>query len=452
MQSEVMRILHSAPVKMSEDCLYLNIWRPRKPGVFPVMVWIHGGGYFCGTATSPMYFGDRLAANGDVVVVTINYRLNAFGFLAHEAFAGEEPHHSTGNYGTLDQVAAVQWVHDNIHGFGGDPDNVTLFGQSAGGWSVCTLLATPLAGGLFHRAILESGGCNAAWPLEKGLEDGAWTAEALGCSEDPAQCMRGMDAKAILKKADPFPSRYLAGEGMRFINHVDGYVLTGTPLSMIQSGDFNKVPLLAGSTRDEFQPLIYTRVAMGLWTKKRYESAVRKRYGRHADHALRVYPADAYGSPAKAFVAILGDRGLICPTYEGLRAVAAFQPATYYYRFDYDGVRFGRFTGAMHVMEVPFVFQNMDRQPMDWLFDFLNIDEAMELSRVVQRYWVTFARAGDPNDEGLAFWPQFRPQDPKVQVLDETIKTTVPDNMERCAFCAEYDSDQPAIFAADGLR
>jgi len=151
---------------MSEDCLYLNIWAPQKSGKFPVMFWIHGGGFNFGSGSG--YPGDRLAAFGDVLVVTINYRLSVFGFLASPELRGEDPNASTGSYGSLDQVAALRWVHDNIAKFGGDPGNVTIFGESAGGWAICHLLASPLAAGLFQRAILESGNCFASAGFNAG--------------------------------------------------------------------------------------------------------------------------------------------------------------------------------------------------------------------------------------------------------------------------------------------
>jgi para-nitrobenzyl esterase len=168
---------------MSEDCLYLNIWRPRKSGVFPVMLWIHGGGYIMGSGD--IYVGTSLAEFGDVVVVTTNYRLHAFGFLAHPSFREEDPNHSTGSYGSLDQVAAIKWVHDNIAAFGGDPGNVTIFGESAGGWSICTMLATPLNRGMIHRAILESGSCKKSKDIEEGYVQTRSIAKRVGCEPEP---------------------------------------------------------------------------------------------------------------------------------------------------------------------------------------------------------------------------------------------------------------------------
>src|SRR3990172_1381547 len=167
---------------MGEDCLNLNIWRPAKSGSFPVMVWIHGGSLQTGTGAEPLYWGDKLTAQEDVVVVSINYRLNFYGFMAHAGLSKEDADGSSGNYGLLDQVAALMWVKENIAGFEGDASSVTIFGESAGGWSVCNLLATPLAAGLFHRAVIESGGCDTTTTLDKGFKDGEEFGKTLGCS------------------------------------------------------------------------------------------------------------------------------------------------------------------------------------------------------------------------------------------------------------------------------
>ena len=189
--------------KMSEDCLYLNIWRPnpasRGTGKFPVMFFIHGGGYTSGTGNTEMYAGDRMALAGDVVVVNFNYRLGVLGFLALPALRDEDPNKSVGSYGSLDQVAALKWVHDNISNFGGDPENVTIFGESAGGWSVCSMLATPLAKGLFSKAIIESGGCEAATPVDRGFKQGEKFAQIFKCKPDDLKCLRKVRPETMLK-------------------------------------------------------------------------------------------------------------------------------------------------------------------------------------------------------------------------------------------------------------
>jgi para-nitrobenzyl esterase len=174
-------MLSDRKLGFSEDCLYLNVWTPQKSGTFPVMFWIHGGGLNDGAASIPMYFGNKLAQRGDVVLVSINYRLGPFGFYSLREFAEENPHGSSGNYGLLDMVQALEWVRDNVANFGGDPENVTIFGESAGGRSVCSLIACPLAEGLFHKAIIESGGCG-AWTMDKCNAGAELFADSLGCN------------------------------------------------------------------------------------------------------------------------------------------------------------------------------------------------------------------------------------------------------------------------------
>lgn len=438
LQGFLMKWGHSIPAGMSEDCLSLNIWRPREQGTFPVMVWFHGGAYFCGASSSPMYIGDRLSANGRVVVVTVNYRLAAFGFLFHEELAREDPNGSAGNYGTLDQIAALKWVRENIAAFGGDPDNVTIFGQSAGGWSICALVATPLARGLFHKAIIESGGCQGFMPRDRAVENGNWAARTLGCADHDISCMRKKRARKILRKLSPPPVRSLAGKGSRYLNHVDGYVFSDTSLSMLQSGKFNNVPLIAGSTLEEIPPK-----ALGIAEKfmGNYEEAIRKMFPDHADRLLELYSLERYDDAAHAISALLSDRILICPTWEGMRAVAGRQPRTYYYRFDYNKT----IMGALHLIEIPYVFENFDRKPVSWFFQMVDMDVPYEIGRVIQQYWTNFAWRGDPNGKGLPPWPPFRAADPKVLVFDSDIRAEAPDLFERCEFWAGYYRTHPLI-------
>ncbi len=438
--------VHSMPVGMSEDCLSLNVWRPRKEGKFPVMVWFHGGMYVFGGSATPLYYGDRLAAEGKVIVVTVNYRLGALGFLYHDGLAREDPHGSSGNYGTLDQIAALKWVGENISSFGGDPGNVTVFGESAGGWSVCTLLASPAARGLFQRAIIESGGCQTVRSREQGSETGRWAAARLGCAENNLACLRKIGAKEIGKELDPSLRKALEGEGSRFLNHEDGYVVDRGVLARLQSGDFNQVPLLAGSNRDEVPPAAVVSARMIFSPRPAYEAEVRKAFPEAAEEILKVYPLEKYTRAAQALAALISDRELICPTFEGMRAAAGHQASTYYYRFDYDGMTFGRLEGAGHLSEVPFVFRNFDRKPISWLYRYRkDISAALELSRVIQGYWVNFAYRGDPNGAGLPPWPAYQSNDPRVQVLDTKVRAEVPDLSGRCAFWEGYNRDHPNI-------
>ena len=427
---------------MSEDCLYLNIWRPSKPGVYPVMYWVHGGGYTIGTAVTPMYWGDRLAAEGDVVVVTINYRLNLFGFFASPALREEDPNKSVGGYATLDQVEGLKWVSRNIHQFGGDPGNVTIFGESAGGWSICTLLATPLAKGLFQRAILQSGGCTESEDLDKGYEAGGKLAGAVGCKLDDLDCLRKVPAKKLLGKL----ASGMGGAGNK--PHHDGYVLTGTPLSMIRAGNYNRASFMAGSTRDEFGNALkligkYRRVR-----PKDYESALVKNFefkDEDAKELASLYPLSEFDNrPVAAYGHAMGcDAALACPTYQGLVAAAKQQKGTYYYRFDYDEMRLGKYMGSFHSAEIPFIFDTLDRLPYKIFYNHKNIGPARELSKIVQAYWLNFAKTGNPNAPGLADWPEFSPGNQVVQILDIQTRTEKSTFAQRCEFWDTHEMERP---------
>jgi para-nitrobenzyl esterase len=438
MQKGIMEVTNIAGEGgMSEDCLYLNIWKPEKSGTFPVMVWVHGGGYYGGSGST--YDGGNLAEAGEVVVVTINYRLNIFGFFAHPALRAEDANESTGSQGTLDQVAAIRWVHDNIAEFSGDPDNITIFGESAGGWSICTLVATPLSRGLFHRAILESGGCDTSQDLEDGYRFARSKAEKLGCPPDDIDCLRQIPAKKVLKKG----SGGMLTTGIEFMPHHDDYVLSGTPLSMIRSGQFNQVHFMAGFNRDEFAKalkllpnLYYTRAA-------KYRKKLTKRFGlteQDAQKLVELYPLSEYKNrPVEAYGRMLGaDAALACPTFLGLAAASGHHPRTYLYRYDYDGLQYGKYMGAFHGAEIAFVFGNTESSFGFKLITEDKMDEVRELSRIMQGYWVNFAKTGDPNGPGLPEWQPFDPDTQMMQVLDTNMRAEPAGMKEKCAFWEEY--------------
>ncbi len=411
---------------MSEDCLFLNIWRPDKPGKFPVMFFIHGGAYVVGSGKDDP--GGKLAEFGDVIVITLDYRLGAFGFLATPALREEDPDKMVGSYGSLDQVAAIKWVHDNIANFGGDPSNITIFGQSAGGWSVCTMLATPLAKGLFSKAIIESGGCESTETLDQGYATGAIIAKKVGCKVDDLKCLRAVPAEKLVVSG---PGDILK-KGFIFFPHEDGYLLTGTPLSMIRSGNFNKVPLMAGSNKEEINAAVTAvRPRLAYALPFQYESRIIRDLNVTKEEAKKVeqaYPLRKYeNSPGEAFGYILTDMLLACPTYFGLESFAGQDAPTFYYRFDYRGMNNGSVVGAMHTMEVPLVFNSIGEGSSK------NIDQARELSRIIQSYWTNFAKTGNPNGPDLPVWPRFEPSHQTVQILDTEVRTEQSDSGQRCA-------------------
>jgi len=415
-----------------EDCLYLNVWKPRKEGTFPVMVWIHGGTLLTGSGSVPLYWGDRLAAEKNVVVVTINYRLGAMGFLAHKKLAEEDPHGSAGNYGILDQVKALKWVKNNIENFGGDPKNVTIFGESAGGWSVCALLASPLARGLFDRAIMQSGACDSAASMEEGFKYGRKLAQEFYCEPDNVpECLREQSPQAIYNKI-PWDE---TGGKSPFKIHMDGYFLDEQPIEKIKKGDYNKVPFIAGSNRDEFSPLRYMKLSRLLFmNEKEVEEKLRERYDEKAVQKIsELYPADEYRKPVDMLNAVLGDERLRCEPYRAGTAMAPTNPEVYLYRFDYDNLRTEKL-GAFHGLELPFVFGNFDTPPMKYAFKKKHLKAAEPLSEKMRTYWTNFARSGDPNGKGLPEWPTFDGNAGQFLVLDEEISTSSFGDDSKCEF------------------
>ncbi len=444
MQKGAMELVNADPSEqMSEDCLFLNIWRPAKPGKFPVMIWIHGGAYDGGTGNTPMYWGDRMSETGDIVLVSINYRLNIFGFTALPGLKDEDPNASTGNYGSLDQIAAIRWVHENIEGFGGDPENVTIFGESAGGWSVCTMIATPLNKGMFQRAIIESGGCTQSEGLQEGYRRAEKMADNVGCSAQDLQCLRSVSAEDLL-------GRGTGGLGMATKTHHDGYVLSSRPLDMIREGNYNRVSLMAGSNRDEVGPLMIIKPKMHHALPWQYQKRMVTFFGISEDQAAylaELYPLSEFNKkPKKAYSQMGTDSALGCPTYNGLASVAAQQDGTYLYRFDYDGFRLGKVLHTIHAMEIPFVFNSLDRPPIGMLYGKGNIDEAQELSLIIQDYWLNFAKTGDPNGPGLPDWPVFGLDNQELQVLDTYVRTEDAKVQKRCEFWDEYAEDHSLFY------
>ena len=379
-------IFHSAAQPMSEDCLYLNVWTAaRSAGERrPVMVWIHGGALTRGSGSIPTYDGEEPARKG-VVLVTINYRLGVFGFLAHPELTRESPHHSSGAYGFLDQVAALEWVHRNIAQFGGDPARVTIFGESAGSWSVNVLVATPLAKGLFQRAIGESGGCFGRTPkLARMEEAGVRIAQSAGA--DSLSALRAKPADELLKVQGGF----VAGE--------DGWVLPKDVHAIFAAGKQNDVPLLIGSNAGEGTAFTQPSVTAESFRERA------KGFGAMTDAFLKLYPAGSDHEAWDSQAAVIRDQTF---GWE-MRTWARMQTATgkskvylYYFSRVPPGPGSARY-GAYHASEIPYVFHNLNPGRRPWEA----VDRA--LADTVSSFWVNFAATGDPNGKGLPEWPAYQ--------------------------------------------
>lgn len=386
-------------------CLTCNVWTPGPDHELrPVLVWIHGGAFVTGSGSVPWYDGSRLAEAGDVVVVTLNYRLGALGFL-HLAELGGEPFAGSGNVGLLDQVAALRWVQRNIAAFGGDPDTVTVFGESAGGMSVGCLLGMPAARGLFHRAVPQSGAASNVRSSQAATQTAELFLHELGVDHTDVSALRALPVDRILAAQASVAARS-GPRGLPFQPVLDGTVLARPPLEVVADGGAHGVALLAGTTTDEmrlftaFDPSLAELDAEGL--ERRLEGLL----GERAHEALSVYAAGLPGArPADVWAAVLTDSVFRQPAIRLAEAHAAHDARTWMYRFGYPSPAFGGSLGACHAIEIPFVFDNLDAPGASLLTG--DGDDRHALARATSRAWLAFARHGDPNHDGLPEWPAY---------------------------------------------
>ena len=399
---------------VSEDCLYLNVWTAARVGERrPVLVYVYGGGFSSGSGDVPVYDGAPLAEKG-LVVVNMNYRVGALGFLAHPELTAETG--GSGNYGLLDQVAALQWVHDNIASFGGDPQRVLVAGQSAGAVSVYLLTASPMAKDLFQRAAIESGpgglaalgvatGTGAARPRADAERDGLRYATALG-AKNLAELRRLPATKFVG-----------GGGGIRFGPVVDGRFLVENPAETFAAGRQNDVPMITGLNADEGS----AAPGYGRATAEQFRQQITQRYGDRASEVLAAYPAATDDEARRAQIESGRDAGVAGVHRLLVERARTAKTRAFAYYFDHaipwpDRPQFG----AFHTSEVPYVFGTLDKLKRPWT------DVDRRLAQTMMSYWTNFAAAGDPNGTGVPQWPAFTPERPVLLRIGDRIEPKEP--------------------------
>ncbi len=426
-----------------EDCLYLNVHTPDpRPENAPVMVWIHGGGFVFGEGlqTDGGTAGDLLASQHGLVVVSMNYRLGPFGFLAHPALDGDA---QSGNYGFADQIAALEWVQANIAAFGGDPSNVTIVGESAGGISVCAHLVSPASEGLFARAITESGLCDTPYLLPADAEaEGMAFASRVGCdgASDVAQCLREASVDA-LQTADQASSEVFTDVGTRQVWTLiaDGGLLPGDFRAEVEAGAFHRVPTIVGWNGDEGTLFVMLAEQAGTTVDAAtYPDAIAQladAFGVSADAVLAQYPLDAYPDAGAAFAAALGHAALACPSRRAAELLAGTGADVRVYRFTYPDAKFQlsptRDLGAFHSAEIQYVFGHpASIGQTSFRGDDVALHEAMA------GYWARFVTSGDPNGDGAPEWPAYDVTGDANLVLDRAVTTESGADRSACALWA----------------
>ncbi len=456
-QANVFGDMDSRSPKQSEDCLYLNVWAPAGEDLkdLPVLVYFYGGGFVAGDASEPRYDGEAMAKRG-VVVVTTNYRLNIFGFFAHPELSEEAPYNSSGNYGLLDQNAALQWVQNNIEAFGGDPEKVTIAGESAGSISVSAQMASPLSRDLIAGAIGESGAAIhptlAPVSLEEAEKTGVEFAQSIG--HDSLEALRNLSTDEIFEL-------YKQSGRFGFPGVVDGYFLPKTLPEIFRAGEQAQVPLLVGWNSAEIPGMAFTQ---GPYSSENYTNKVKEAYPEDSELVLTLYPPGTERETEISATALASDRFIVYSTWKWFDLHRKNSDASVY-RYLYDKVRppmkdenlapglaggtvkkdaaappAPEPVGAPHAAEIEYFLGNLSRNE-----NFAWTKDDYLVSETIQRYLANFIKTGNPNEEGLPQWPSAKAaeKNPPVLIMDVETRVENAKNEERYLFLDKsYGNDK----------
>lgn len=429
--------------KTDENCLYLNIWTPISAGSgghLPVMVWIHGGGYTTGSGAQASYNGEKFAEKG-VVLVTINYRLGPFGFFAHPLLSKESENGVSGNYGLLDQIAALKWVKKNIASFGGNPECVTIFGESAGASSVTCLMVCPLAKGLFHRVIAESGFAGGLTGL-KSAPGARASMEQIGENivrklkleneTDLLKKLRSLTPGEILETSDAVTG--LFGKGNKFRPCVDGYVLPDYPWILFEKGVQADIPFITGTNADEGSIFIKK---FNIKKTAGYKFLINAIFRDNAGKIFSFYPVADRSDITPALSSLVSDMSFIMPARFAARSMGKLKSKSFLYNFTRlpEGAKkLGM--GAFHSIELRYVFGNMSGSKLSFN------DTDAKLSEIISAYWINFAATGDPNGKGLPEWPAYNREKDEHIEFGDVIKTGSGLHKDACDFFEKLASEK----------
>jgi para-nitrobenzyl esterase len=420
----------SQPQKLeqSEDCLYLNVWTTANSDKekLPVMVWIHGGGFSMGAPLEPTYYGQELTHKG-VIFVSIAYRLGVLGFFAHPDLSAESPDKVSGNYGIFDQIAALKWVQKNISAFGGDPDKVTIFGESAGAISVSILCASPLAKGLFWGAISESGG--SFGPVGNTRQDGIISLK--GAENSGIEFMKQLGVKSIdeFRKMDPQEWFKNPLARMSFWPNADGYVIPDDQYKLYEAGKYNDVNVIVGTNSDE--GAMFARPT----EPDVYKKGIDQRFGDFAGKILEAFPGDTKEQTITSTADIFTSTAFAWPSWAWARLQSRTGKSKvfmYYFNQQQPQAPFMSVKprGAQHAAEIKYVLKNYDAKTAS--------EDDVKLSELMATYWTNFAKYGDPNGKNLPAWPEFREKNSSIMYLSYPPKQGPVPNLDKLELMEQY--------------